>query len=234
MREQLLSAVAVAVNNSEQEGKVDVRYSPIGYDNNGDTYIIIDNDILNGVPKDREKNTVRKFIKDNFPTVQTSDGEVLINAQSRGEFTNSKYTRMLERTAEDDYRNKLRSANNLDEIIQNRTNVRREDAKHTRKDDIVDFDSGDVNIVVGNKVYKAKVQIGIRKDGSRILNDILDFDITNKNAADVTRVSPNTDNSGMNHQSASDPNISQPNPFVKENIRYSRDIKLKFYVISQY
>ena len=63
-------------------------------------------------------------------------------------------------------------ANNLDEIVNTQTNTRTEIHSHERRDDIVGFDRGNVNIKIGNKMFTADVLLGRKNDGNRLFYDL--------------------------------------------------------------
>ena len=73
------------------------------------------------------------------------------------------------------YKDKLKTANNLDEIIIASTNYVNEDLKHTRKDSFKEFARGDVLIRVGSNDYSAKVIVGFTKGNEMVLYDIINF-----------------------------------------------------------
>lgn len=212
---QYLNMAQQARNNTSAQ-TVEVRYSPIEYDINGKPFVAINEDILSGVTDAKDQRaTVRKYILDNFPTIQVNGEEIKVNAGSRGEFTNSKYTRTLERTNKGVYEDKLRSARNLDEMVQARQNIRPETLNHSRKDRITGFEKGDVTFRVGKNYYDASVLIGLWNDGTKVFHDIVDI---KKNTGVVPRVSSqNANNSGRNQQPVSYKNsISENNGNVKD------------------
>lgn len=73
----------------------------------------------------------------------------------------------------DVYADKLRAANNAGEIVQASSDYVNEGLNHERKDDIVDFARGKVNIEVGGKMYSAEVVVGTRENGDLQLYDFV-------------------------------------------------------------
>lgn len=67
----------------------------------------------------------------------------------------------------------MRAANNADEIIWASTDYVGEAPKHLRSDDMVEFARGTVLMKIGDNAYKAKVVVGMRKDGTLRLYDIV-------------------------------------------------------------
>ena len=218
MREQLLDAVATAVNNRAQAGKSETRYSPIEYDSNGNAYVKIDEDILDGISEEKWFKTVKNVLKEKFRDGIDFNGKrVAVSAKSRGKFTNSDYTRNLTR---DDKANKFRMANNLDEVITAQENTKNESPKHPRKDDILSFDRGFVTVETGSRAFDIDVVIANKKDGTQQFYDIVNMVPTKiQHTPQTGRSDASTVDRGSN--AVSDPTIPQSNPFVK---RFSRDI----------
>ena len=79
----------------------------------------------------------------------------------------------LKRNQSDVYADKMRAANNADEILQASTDHVSQELTHERKDDIVDFIHGNVQIDVSGQLYDADVVVGTKKDGSMLLYDFV-------------------------------------------------------------
>lgn len=73
------------------------------------------------------------------------------------------------------YTDKLKSANNLDEIVLASTNYVNEDLNHSRKDNIKEFARGNVLLKIGENDYTAKVIIGFTAGDNMVLYDVVDF-----------------------------------------------------------
>ena len=73
------------------------------------------------------------------------------------------------------YKDKYRSANNLDDIVLASTNYINEDLNHTRKDNFKEFARGDVLIRVGSNDYSAEVIVGLTSANNMVLYDIIKF-----------------------------------------------------------
>lgn len=233
-RAEFLWRAAVRKSGNSQVENIHINSSDMKYsvktDAYGNPYIEIDEDILKGVPEDKITEVVKEFLKRNFTSITVNGEDIGVNAQSRGEFTNSKYTRFLQRTDIERYNDKLRTANNLDEIFKNQQDVNWETADHPRKDSIIGFERGKTAIKIGDNTYTADVITANRRDGSKIVYDLTNLVDTKINTEAVPRVSlQNANNSGRNQRSVSNNRISQANEIVNtsnknnpENIRESR------------
>lgn len=165
-----------------------VKYS-IGYTTDNKPVAIIDNDILDGVPKSRWIQTVKDTISEKFSNGIPISGRLIkVNSISRSEFTNSKYSKYLKSSDGTIYQDKFKSANNLDDIVLASTNYINEDLKHSRKDKFTEFARGDVLIRVGENNYSAKVIVGFTSGKQMVLYDVINFtptslDIKNKDSS---------------------------------------------------
>ncbi len=161
--------------------KEKLKYS-IEYTTDNKPVAIIDNDILDGVPKSQWIQTVKDTILNKFAGGIPISGRLIkVNKISRSEFTNSKYSKYLRAADGSVYQDKLKAANNLDDIILASTNYINEDLKHSRNDSFKEFARGDVLINVGQNGYIAKVIVGFTTNNQMVLYDIVDFRRTNLN-----------------------------------------------------
>ena len=116
------------------------------------------------------------------------------------------------------YQDKLKSANNLDDIILASTNYINEDLKHTRKDSFREFARGDVLIRVGGNDYSAKVIVGFTSGNQMVLYDVIDFD---KTSFAIKEKTPQTamQNAGSDRNGMSfDNTVSQSEQSVNSSI----------------
>ena len=160
-----------------------VKYS-IQTDDDGNRFVQVDGDFLEGVPEENWKNTVRDAIRDLFPDDFERGGQTIYNTrEGRGEFVRSKYSRGLERTNTDTYADKLRMTPNLDEVISTSDNVQNEPANHKNAES---FNRGKINIRIGAKDYNADVLTAIKQDGREVFYDVVDIQPTKINAPTET------------------------------------------------
>ncbi len=143
-------------------------------DEKGKPVVSVEEDILAGVPQKDWARTVKQALKEKFPNgVTVGSNQIQITGKSRNEITNSKDTMWLKRNQSDVYADKMRAANNADEILQASTDYVSEKPAHERTDNIVDFGRGKVQLEVGGQMYDADVVVGTKKDGLMLLYDFV-------------------------------------------------------------
>ncbi|MBC2870419.1 hypothetical protein H7271_02215 [Bittarella massiliensis] len=154
-------------------GMVDGNFS-IHSDAGGRPFVVIDEDILEGVPDGEQLKYIRAELKKRYPNGFERDGwKIELTSKSAKEFTGSKSTFGLKRDSRTAFEDKMRAAANLDEIIAVAENIRQESPKHARKDKIQSFNRADVRIRVGKNDYSAEVVTGIYPDTREIFYDIV-------------------------------------------------------------
>lgn len=146
----------------------------IDYDAKNEPFVIVDRDILAGVAKKDWVQTVRNNLAQRFPNGVMVDGrQIDINRNSRMEMTYSRYMQWLWNNQPLAYADKLRATDNADEIVLASRNYVSETLNHPRKDNIVAFARGDVQMRIGNNDYTANVVVGTYKNGRMALYDII-------------------------------------------------------------
>ena len=166
--------------NSQSE----IRHS-IETTEDGEPCVVIDNDVLAGVPKSRWATKIKNILSEYKSGVDLWGGVVKVNAISKNEFLNSKYSQYLKAKEKTAYKDKLLSAQNLDEILKSGKNKKIEDLKHSRNDSFKQFAHSDVLLKVGENGYTADVIIGITTQNAMVFYDIVDMrkaDVKIKNA----------------------------------------------------
>ena len=175
---------AALKTESAAEGR-SIRFS-IQKDADGESYIKIDEDILNGVPQEDWKTVVKQAIKERYPNGFERNGWTILNHKDgRSEFARSKSTMALQRTNEETYADKMRMAANLDEIIKTADEVYREPANHKNAEA---FNRGKIKIVVGQNAYEADVLTAFKANDREIFYDIVDIKSTNNKTSMRTHV----------------------------------------------
>ena len=175
---------AALKTESAAEGR-NIRFS-IQKDADGESYIKIDEDILNGVPREEWKTVVKQAIKERYPNgFERNDWTILNHKDGRSEFVRSKSTMALQRTNEETYADKMRMAANLDEIIKTADEVYREPANHKNAEA---FNRGKIKIVVGQNAYEADVLTAFKANDREIFYDIVDIKSTNNKTSMRTHV----------------------------------------------
>ena len=180
--ERLEQQYARMLKDSESDSKMDsqdkIQYS-IGYTTENKPVVMIEENILEGVPKKDWVKTVKETIANKFSKgIPVSGRLIKVNQKTRNEYINSKYSQHLKNTKDKKivFEDKLQSANNLDEIILASTNYINEDLKHERKDNFKEFARGDVFLKIGGRDYSAKVIVGFTKGNRMVLYDVIDFE----------------------------------------------------------
>jgi len=166
--------------NSQSE----IRHS-IEITEDGEPCVVIDNDVLAGVSKSRWATKIKNILSEYKSGVDLWGGVVKVNAISKNEFLNSKYSQYLKAKEKTAYKDKLLSAQNLDEILKSGKNKKIEDLKHSRNDSFKQFAHSDVLLKVGENRYTADVIIGITTQNAMVFYDIVDMrkaDVKIKNA----------------------------------------------------
>lgn len=164
----------------EEEGlldrdMLDAQYS-ISYDKDNRPFVIVENDILDGVPESEWVRTVKNNLREKFPDgVRVGNNEIKINKQSRQEMTFSRYMQRLFNTEPDLYADKLRATANADEILKASRNWVNEALLHPRNDAMIDFARGEVLIRVGDSDYTAEVIVGNQGSRGLLLYDVLNI-----------------------------------------------------------
>ncbi|PWL46830.1 MAG: hypothetical protein DBY45_01795 [Clostridiales bacterium] len=151
------------------------RYS-IKYDENNRPFVVVDEDILDGVPKNQWVKAVKDNLRAKFPDgVTVGNNVIYIDKQSIREMTFSKYTQRLMKLNPELYSNKIRATNNADEIIKASRNYINEALVHPRKDNIQEFARGDILLSINGQGYSANVIVAMRSNGKMMLYDLLNI-----------------------------------------------------------
>ena len=219
------AALEESAKNSGAEGDGEARYS-IAYDRDNRPFVSVEEDILEGVPQEDWVRTVKDNLRKKFPNgVTVGNSQIEISGKSRNELTRSRYTSVL--AAEDPtvYGDKMRSTNNMDEILQTSDGYAEEPLKHGRRDDITSFERGNVRIRVGGRDYTAEVVIGKRKNGGSLLYDILNLQRTSINDRSKSALSGPPDGGYPKKGGfASEDTLPQFPPSVKPPQTFSEEI----------
>ena len=224
-----LRAAEVAEVRSDREGGTasgseKVSYS-ISYTTNNKPVAVIDEDILSGVPKSKWVQEVKNIVSEKFTDGIPIGGRLIkVNSITRSEFTNSKYSKYLKSSDGTIYRDKFKSANNLDDIVLASTNYINEDLKHSRNDKFTEFARGDVLIRVGGNDYSAKVIVGFTSGNQMVLYDVINFmpaSFKIKNEGDSIDLGKNRD---LRNESSSDITVSQNEQSVNSSISENGNI----------
>lgn len=182
----------------------------IGYDEDNRPFVTVEEDILDGVPREKWIDTVKGTLKQKFPMgVRLGNNTIKINSQTRREMTFSEYTKWLARNDRETYANKFRAANNADEIILASRDYINEGLRHERRDNIRDFARGTVQLRVGESDYTAEVIVGTTSGGDMLLYDIVNLQPATIKERSRRTVQPNQTESRRSGAPASMDSITQ-------------------------
>ena len=171
------------VREASDESNPDIRYSR-ELTTDGRVVAVVDEDILSNLDlsnwnqetkETAQKAATRALLK--FKGGIAVDGITRkVNRISRKEFTRSEYTNELFWWNSTAFLDKMRAANNLDDIVIAATDWARDGAlKHPRTDNLIDFDHGTTLIASGNTKYEAEVVVGITDKGEAVFYDIVNM-----------------------------------------------------------
>ncbi len=193
----------------------------IKYDVNNRPFVVVDEDILDGVPRKEWVKTVKSNLRTKFPNgVTVGENTIYINKTSRKEMTFSKYMQWVLQHDQAAYTDKLRATDNVDEIMRASRNFVDEALLHPRKDDIKQFARGDTLLRVGNNDYTATVIVGTTKSGYMLLYDIINLNpttIIERNSKKDTATDQRR--SEVSRNAVSIDNVPQSGTTVKNSIR---------------
>ncbi len=202
---------AAAQNSKNAAGEGGVRYS-IEKTTDNKSFVEVDEDILDGVPKKDWVSTVKENLKNKFPDgITVGSNDIRIDKQSRQEMTFSGYMKWLYSHDPQLHSDKLRATNNADEILLATTDWVNEGLNHPRKDSISDFARGTVLLRVGTNDYTADVVVGTRKNGNMVLYDVLNLqpDSFVKKETDAVKAENPSPGADRNTASVSESSVSQ-------------------------
>lgn len=148
------------------------------YTKDNKPYVVIEKDILSGIPKEQWGKTVRDTLRVKFPEpIKVGPNFIRINSDSRGELTNGPtqktYLRKAKRTG--DYTTFMDRYNALvqsDELLFSAEWINT-GLNHKRNDNVIDFANGTVLIEVHGRKYSAEVEVALTDSGVLRLHDLV-------------------------------------------------------------
>lgn len=142
----------------------------------GKAYVKIDKDILAGVPQSDWETAVKNALGSNFPNgIKVGNYTFMVTEKTKGEWTRSGYSQWLYNNDRPLYEDKMRAADNADELLLTAEGYVSETPKHPRKDKVANFSRGTVRLSVGGKDYSAEVVTGGFRSGRVFLYDIVNI-----------------------------------------------------------
>ncbi len=187
-------------------------------------FVVVDEDILDGVAESDWINKVKSNLAAKFPNgVQVGRNVINIDNQSRKELTFSRYTTWLKNNDPQAFSDKLRVTNNADEVLEATDGWVNEGLNHPRKDSITSFARGNVLLRIGKNDYSATVIVGTFKNGKMILYDIINLTpttITKKETASAIPVN-SSQRTERKTLTISNDSITETEPNVNTNDKKS-------------
>ncbi len=214
--ERKLTAALAEAKDGENGG---VSYS-IGYTTDNKPVVIVNDDILRNVYKNKDIISVVKNSLGRFKKVPIKKQSIYFITDTKKEYTNSKYTQNLRKNNQAVYKDKMRLSAHPQDIIYATTDYVNEAPKHPRKDNIIDFARGNLLIDIMGKKYSAEVVIGFMKSGICELHDVVnisptDFEIKKEALSE----SMDLKKSARSDRTSSNNRISQREPVVNSILR---------------
>ena len=161
----------------------------IKYDVNGEPYVLIENDILEGVPVERWVREVNSYMQEHFKDgVQVGNSLIKISKKSRGHLLRSEYADVLRSHNLTKYKDRLIAIANADEFLKASRDYINEEPTHERTDNIEAFARGRVQFRTGNNDYVADAVVGITRE-----NELLFYAVDHVDETTI-KVKADTDN----------------------------------------
>ena len=233
LRKTALETQTDGQKNSAQEG---VKHSR-ELTTDGRVVAVVDEDILSNLDLDNWNQETKKAAQKaaTEALLKFQDGIAVegitreVTRRSRREFTRSEYTEQLFRERNTAFADKMRAANNLDDVVIATTDWARDGKlKHPRTDNFVDFDHGTTLIASGDAKYEAEVVVGITDKGAAVFYDIVNMQPGNfsiKNEEPSTTATTNK-SPGDIHEGSSEARVAQQEQNVKQ--KYSRELDSEY------
>ena len=185
---------------------------------NNTPFVVVEEDILDGVDEKDWIKTVKSNLSSKFPDGVTLGNNVVdIDRQSRKEMTFSKYMQWLRTNNPQAFSDKLRATNNADEILVATQGWVSEGLDHPRKDNITDFARGTVLLSIGGNDYSASVVVGTHKNGKMMLYDIIDLAPTKITKKETSEAIPENSSRRAERKTTPISKTSIPNSSEKVN-----------------
>lgn len=195
----------------------------IGKTSDGKLIAVLDENILDGVSEKDYATVVQNELKKHHDIYVYSD-KLTINSGARKEYTNSKYTRMIQRSQPEIYYDKMKAAGMIDDVIKASFGYTNEKTNHGKYDY---YSRGKVYLDIDGNQYMADVVIGKRANGDAVIYDLTKLNkIEDGLVYSLTTVgNDNPSSTAATTVTASGTSISQSESNVNENVSESSDKK---------
>ena len=171
-------AATEEARQNEVVGQSEKKQYEIRHTKKGEPVVVITENILDGVPENEWRKTVKTELGNRFANgIELESGSIVgVTKITKDEYTYSKDSRRLQRESPSIFRQKMRAAGYVDEIVVAATNWINEEKQHKNSKSskhIVDFGRGHVLIKIGKTGYEADVIVGLTKNNKLELYDVV-------------------------------------------------------------
>lgn len=199
----------------------------IGQTTDGRKFVQIDDDIFDDIADTANTTDIKKyfriFLRNKYPNgINIKNQLVRVERKGIDEFSAGGDTKHLYGSSDKSlFMDKIRIANNIDELVSSADNYINEAPNHDRKDDIVGFGRGNVLLKIGEHKYKADVLVAIKKDGNALFYDVVHLENTNYDIKKLPSRPALAESKGYGdlESSSINTNISQNDNGVNNSIR---------------
>ena len=203
------------------------RQDMIGQTTDGRKFVQIDDDIFDDIADTANTTDIKKyfriFLRNKYPDgINIKNQLVRVERKGIDEFSAGGNTKHLYSLSDKSlFMDKIRIANNIDELVSSADNYINEAPNHARKDDIVGFGRGNVLLKIGEHKYKADVLVAIKKDGNALFYDVVHLENTNYGIKKLPSRPALAESKGYGdlESSSINTNISQNDNSVNNSIR---------------
>ena len=203
------------------------RQDTIGQTTDGRKFVQIDDDIFDDIADTANTTDIKKyfriFLRNKYPNgINIKNQLVRVERKGIDEFSAGGDTKHLYSLSDKSlFMDKIRIANNIDELVSSADNYINEAPNHGRKDDIVGFGRGNVLLKIGEHKYKADVLVAIKKDGNALFYDVVHLEKTNYGIKKLPSRPALAESKGYGdlESSSINTNISQNDNGVNNSIR---------------
>lgn len=188
-----------------ETGDGGIWHSAIRLDDDGQAFVDVESKIVNTAYSGEQiADALSNIVRTKFTDfIKVKGQKIGINQKTAREWQMSKDAQKLKRMDYTKFLDKANAFNNADELLQAAKNYVGEQAKHSRKDNFVEFARGVVHFRVGANGYAADVIVGTTKSGAAVLYDIVN--LQKKKIASTSNTTQDRRQDALAGQSLTDP-----------------------------
>ena len=208
-----------ALGESKDSARTGEKQYLIEYTKDNLPVVVIEEDILKGVSKSNWVKKTAEVLRERFSDgVPAGSNLIRVNDDAIGEFTYSGQSQWLKMNRSKVFRDKMRMAANLDEVIKASHDYVNEEKKHPRKDKLEDFGRGEITVQIGERWYDAEVLVGRDRRGWLQFHDVVELKNIpakeKKTSRTVEAEAPLAGKSGLSAEI-----VTESDPSVKQEIK---------------